>query len=1038
MRQEMAEATRVEQVPQEKRMVSPWLLTTKWHEHVAGYDVAALRMLVALPKADDHTMPNLMQAVEEYFESALVLLDITDELILQRLNSPDPLKDGINNSPLHRHQEDTTMKSYIRSTVGLLAMLLRADGSQDYEVPITHDLMQAVQHLELALREGEQTAEKIHAVLTIVWMTKWVKGEDNTIPCPTERFMILHTLEVDGRHKEPVLITPDFARVEYCMRLACLKQLKVLSAEVYNGNDEAACDALQPWFTEKTGSPFSGIRSLQHRASSIAYNTVSLPRVWWVDRRRWMEMLYRGNKVHIDDLREIFASMEEKMVDLWENKVLAGIKMRVCYDNIVDDISNHDVGYCFLSDRRNTCFKDRDRFLKALISDPKHFAQFAVMRQGKLVWNRSTLLQWLGDYADFQKLVLARCEMLSGAPGRGTELTAMTYRNTKTRSQRNLVMLGKNLTMLRTYHKGTALTGTDKLIPHSIDGVTADIMIQDLALTRPFAEVAAYICYPDKPWIKEFYQKQIFINNDMLFTTENLSATMKRECMLKLGFSMTVNPWRHISTAFRRKLGRFAEELLEDDDEDTIEALQAGHSRATENRIYGLSPDMLAGGAEDLLPLFLQASTNWQLLMRTVPGGLQLAYTDARAIHFQQLAESGRFASDFEDPPPNKVPGLKADIRIDTEDMVCHMVRKLEDRFMAGMEQRLTDRMVDALTPVLEGVIKEAVKAAIPPQPAVIPTNDLDFDDIYGEASSQGPEQGSSKTPKAKGKPYCNIQHKHKLIRPLLRLKDTGNRISHNGLATIKIILNNSKSQWISPEQREAVIATLKRETDVIAMLRTGGGKSMLAILPAIMEIDKAVVVVLPLKSLMTDWERKLTAMRIPYQVYDQTQPLSPGKNLILVSADKARFKTWRQYLAELNEILPVSRIIFDEAHLALLSEDFRLSMRNLHEIRQFAMQIILLSGSMPLLSVPALRELFGLLLTTVEIRQCSNRPELEYIMEPPAQSHTLAAKVIQIVEKEQLGWTAKDRGLIFVTYIEDGKNLSRRVSSLQTTIYVS
>jgi hypothetical protein len=202
------------------------------------------------------------------------------------------------------------------------------------------------------------------------------------------------------------------------------------------------------------------------------------------------------------------------------------------------------------------------------------------------------------------------------------------------------VMLGKNLTMLRTYHKSGALSGLDKLIPHSIDGVTADLMIQDLALTRPFAEIAAHICYPDKPEIKEMYQTHLFVNNDKLFDTDQLSATMSRESISHLGFGLRVNSWRHISTAFKRKLGRFAEELLEEDGQDTVEALQAGHTRATENRIYGLSPDALAGAAEDLLPLFLQASTNWQLLMKTVPGGLELAYTHASSKHFKELAES--------------------------------------------------------------------------------------------------------------------------------------------------------------------------------------------------------------------------------------------------------------------------------------------------------------------------------------------------------------------------------------------------------------
>ena len=287
-------------------------------------------------------------------------------------------------------------------------------------------------------------------------------------------------------------------------------------------------------------------------------------------------------------------------------------------------------------------------------------------------------------------------------------------------------------------------------------------MIQDLALTRPFAEVAAHICYPDKPSIKESYQTQIFMNDHKLFTTDQLSATMARESMDRLGFRLGVNSWRHISTAFKRKLGRFAEELLEEDGEDTIEALQAGHSRTTENRIYGLSPDTLAGGAEDLLPQFLQASTNWQLLMHTVPGGLQLPYSNARAHHFKELAESGKFGSDFEDSASDsrtsialsalKASGFKKEIRLNTDEMADRVGRKLEERLIAGLEERLATKMVDMLTPVLEGIVKEAVRTAISQRPAAIPTNDVDFDDIYEQDDSLIQAEDSNATPKAAAK----------------------------------------------------------------------------------------------------------------------------------------------------------------------------------------------------------------------------------------------------------------------------------------------
>jgi len=657
----------------------------------------------------------------------------------------DSIYRGINNTPLHRHQEAATLKAYIRQVVALLAMLIRTDEDQAYHIPFPASLQRAIQDLKGSLQNEDGIMGSLHGVLTEVWMVNWIKTADNPIPCPTERLIALQTLDADGGHKEPKLVTGLLAKLEYCIRLACLKEMKVQSI---NGNDEAALNLLQPWFTEKTNSTFSRIRSLQHRATSIAYGTMSLPRIWWVDRKQWQEMLYKGEKVHIDCLRRMFSSMENKLVDIWEKKVLAGISIRICYQDLKDDNTNHDVGYSFLLDRRNACFADRNRFLKAIIDNQEVFGKFTVFRNGQLIWNRGALLQWLRDYAEFQKLILSRCEMLSGSPGRGTELTAMTYRNTKvrlsllwwmrvrmnheqTRSQRNLVMLGKHLTMLRIYHKSGALSGLDKLIPHSIDGVTADLMIQDLALTRPFAEIAAYVCYPDKPEIKEMYQTNLFVNNTRLFDTEQLSATMSRESIAELGFGLQVNSWRHISTAFKRKLGRFAEELLEEDGQDTVEALQAGHTRSTENRIYGLSPDALAGAPEDLLPLFLQASTNWQLLMRTVPGGLGLPYAHASAHNFKKLAESGKLGIDIEteQAPVAQLPS-PAEVSLLTEAMANRIADKLEDTLVKGLEERLVKRVADALTPALEAIIKNAIKEVVP-QEAPLPTNDVDMSAPY-------------------------------------------------------------------------------------------------------------------------------------------------------------------------------------------------------------------------------------------------------------------------------------------------------------------
>ena len=124
------------------------------------------------------------------------------------------------------------------------------------------------------------------------------------------------------------------------------------------------------------------------------------------------------------------------------------------------------------------------------------------------------------------------------------------------------------------------------------------------------------------------------------FTSDKLTDLMKTWSEPILGWKMTISIWRHILTAFRRKLCRMDVELIEQDAISTVHALQAGHSVRTD-KIYGLSQDAFAGVSEDMLDLFLYSSTDWQKATGTVPGGLALPYKESRRECFDALVEQG-------------------------------------------------------------------------------------------------------------------------------------------------------------------------------------------------------------------------------------------------------------------------------------------------------------------------------------------------------------------------------------------------------------
>ena len=231
---------------------------------------------------------------------------------------------------------------------------------------------------------------------------------------------------------------------------------------------------------------------------------------------------------------------------------------------------------------------------------------------------------------------------------------------------------------------------------------------------------------------------------------------------------------------------------------------------------------------------------------------------------------------------------------------------------------------------------------------------------------------------------------------------------------------------WTCPEQRDAMVAVVQRQTDVIALIKTGGGKSMLAIVPAVLAPQETTVVVLPLRSLMTDYKKKLEDMNVRYEAYEGGT-LNGIANIILVSADMAKSDGWRQAIQILHQKRPVVRICFDECQFSFTANDFRyLALNNLFELRfEKDIQLVLLSGSVPDHSVDFLKKEFGLLRDAKLFRTDTNRPEIKYILEPPRDTKENARRLSALIKSESIAFLPRDRGLIFAGYLDDGKTLA-------------
>ncbi|KAJ3764846.1 hypothetical protein FB446DRAFT_615078, partial [Lentinula raphanica] len=467
------------------------------------------------------------------------------------------------NTPFHKHhQNDLTMQKYTGELCRLVCFVLQSHTSTDYPFELPQAIKNDIEDLYEILEtdDDEDPYDRIMAMqqlLLALWKYRWPVSKNTQVTTdPTMLFLAFRSIQPQGNFNDARQTTPIIAQLTYCMRLVAVLELTI-GCDTDNYDFYAAWNKLAPFFTEKVDTTFNSLRSLQHFASGNAYSQMSMPRIVWTDHIHYQEMLYMGDSIKFDALRKVFAFLEKECIKLWENDLMLGTGLRVDWTEheISDNLVDHTPNYSAFNDRRNrNCFGDGSQLAVIVLSDSglcKRFTTGIDAATGNPVWNQLELRKYLLKYSEFQALLLLRWMMLGGSPMRGTEAVSFIFANTTTRT-RNIAFVGSHLAAITMYHKSSALTHRDKLLPHAGDAVTSDLTIQDLALARPFAQLAAFICYPREKRIMEAYSTLMFVNQGRPFESEEISSLMGKITKDMMGVRLQINAFRHISIGFRR------------------------------------------------------------------------------------------------------------------------------------------------------------------------------------------------------------------------------------------------------------------------------------------------------------------------------------------------------------------------------------------------------------------------------------------------------------------------------------------------------
>jgi hypothetical protein len=187
--------------------------------------------------------------------------------------------------------------------------------------------------------------------------------------------------------------------------------------------------------------------------------------------------------------------------------------------------------------------------------------------------------------------------------------------------------------------------------------------------------------------------------------------------------------------------------------------------------------------------------------------------------------------------------------------------------------------------------------------------------------------------------------------------------------------LPRSEGQW------DALTRVVEGIGQLVVVLPTGGGKSLLFQLPSVLEGAGVTVVIVPLVVLRQDLAAKCRRLGLSHTVWGADMEAdSRCAPLLLVGVEEACGGGFVGLLQRLSMEGRLDRICLDEAHLVLTDAGYRESLRQVRQVRRVPVPFLALTATLPPVLEPALATAL-FLDRPLTIRRSVDRPDLAYVV---------------------------------------------------------
>lgn len=197
----------------------------------------------------------------------------------------------------------------------------------------------------------------------------------------------------------------------------------------------------------------------------------------------------------------------------------------------------------------------------------------------------------------------------------------------------------------------------------------------------------------------------------------------------------------------------------------------------------------------------------------------------------------------------------------------------------------------------------------------------------------------------------------------------------HNAM---RRVLGKTDVLFKSLKQEEAMYAVVRGQTPLVIVLPTGGGKSLLFMVPACLDGNGVTIVVVPYRALIDDLADRIRKSGIDCIEWKPGQ-MNPA-TVVVVSADVAGGAGFLKYASLMGTKKLLRRVVIDECHLIFTSSNWRPKLAALRNLRVLRCPIVLLTATLPPVLEQELDTSMQIRCATY-IRASTVRPNIRYLV---------------------------------------------------------